>query len=131
MLTAHSLVHSEFSRRTSQAARAATHPLALGMSANAAAARVVDRPGIDLPETWRLLNSRGTHTLAGELSLLRARRSDVLVTKDSGGTYTWPKTQAAAELGEPAVVVRRPAGPADSPTVHNVDQAFGRIQAQR
>lgn len=87
-------------------------------------ARVVDEPDLEPPGPWRLVTSRGPYTLDGEHGLMREHRADVLVTKDAGGTYTWPKMVAARLLDVPVVVVRRPHGPAGTTTVHDVQEAL-------
>lgn len=85
--------------------------------------RVVDAPEVDAPGTWEVLRARGPFSFEGECDLLRSRSIDVLVTKDSGGP-TEAKLDAAAHLGVPVVVVRRPQVPSGVPVVTTVAEAF-------
>jgi precorrin-6A/cobalt-precorrin-6A reductase len=84
--------------------------------------RVVDLPEEEVPAMWQVVRARGSFTLDDELTLLRSRRIDVLVSKDSGGS-TDAKLDAAAALGVAVVMVRRPALPVGVPVVTSAADA--------
>ncbi len=81
--------------------------------------RVVE-PLADPPPAWTVVLDRGPYGEAGERRLLREHRVDVLLTKDSGGSYTQAKLAAAAAAGVPVVVVRRPPAETGVPTFDSV-----------
>ncbi|MDA0676317.1 MAG: cobalt-precorrin-6A reductase [Proteobacteria bacterium] len=75
-----------------------------------------------------LLLTRGPFTLAGERDLLRSRRIDTVVCKNSGGQATDAKLMAARELGLKVVMKRRPSRP-DVPTVASAEDAVARLES--
>jgi precorrin-6A/cobalt-precorrin-6A reductase len=86
--------------------------------------RVVDPPDLALPPAWRIVQDRGPYTLDGERALMAGHRTEVLVTKDSGGDLTRAKLDAADAHGVEVVVVRRPAEPAGADRVSDVPGAL-------
>jgi precorrin-6A/cobalt-precorrin-6A reductase len=71
--------------------------------------RTIDRPDdIELLPQHQLILERGPFDRAAELRLLRDERIDVIVSKNSGGAATYPKIEAARELGLAVVMIRRP-----------------------
>ncbi|TDU91883.1 precorrin-6A/cobalt-precorrin-6A reductase [Kribbella voronezhensis] len=93
-------------------------------------ARCVDPPE-PVPSWCEVVLDRGPYAVQDELELLRDRRIDVLVTKDSGGPMTSAKLEAARALGIPVVVIRRPPLPAGVTAVETVDQVVGRLTDRR
>lgn len=91
-------------------------------------ARMVEPPEPPMPQRIEVLLSRGPFTVDGELSLMRSREIDVLVTKDSGGSMTSAKLEAAQQLGIPVVIVRRPSLP-PAETVATVAEALAWLES--
>ena len=86
-------------------------------------ARVVDAPALAVPPSWTVLLSRGPYPVESERQIFADHDVDVLVTKDSGGSYTSAKLEVAAERGAAVVIVRRAAAPPDVPTVTDAPAA--------
>jgi precorrin-6A/cobalt-precorrin-6A reductase len=89
--------------------------------------RTVDPPTGPTPLRTTLLLDRGPYRLDGELALLREHAVTLLVTKDSGGSLTVAKLDAARELGIAVVVVDRPPLPAGVQAVPTVADALAQL----
>ena len=87
--------------------------------------RVVTAPESSLPRDHQLLLSRGPYRYDDERALMMQHRIQVVVTKNSGGTMTQAKLQAAQDLGIDVVMIRRPDLPNGVRTVATVDDAEG------
>ena len=86
--------------------------------------RSVDPPKpASLPQSHDVIAARGPFRLADELDLLRKHDITVLVTKDSGGTATADKLEAARMLGIRVIMVDRPPPPAGVRTVPDAPSA--------
>jgi precorrin-6A/cobalt-precorrin-6A reductase len=77
-----------------------------------------------LPPGATVITATGPFALADELALLREHRVDLLATKNSGGTATAAKLQAARRLGLPLRLLARPAPPQGLAVVGDVAQAL-------
>ncbi len=74
-------------------------------------------------KNFELLLSRGPFEVADERELLRDRRIDRIVCKNSGGTATQAKLIAARELGIKVIMKRRPPRP-NLPIAYTFDDAI-------
>ena len=74
-------------------------------------ARLIDPPQGLQPHNLILLQQRGPFDFDAELRLLKERKIDVIVSRNSGGSATYPKIEAARVLGLPVIMIGRPAKP--------------------
>jgi precorrin-6A/cobalt-precorrin-6A reductase len=83
--------------------------------------RTIDPPAAitGLP-SHRLILARGPFDVEAEIALMRDERVDLLVTKNSGGTATRAKIDAACALGIEVVMIERPVASGGFTTVDSV-----------
>lgn len=92
--------------------------------------RAIDPPdGLDALPLHELLLARPPFSTEGEERLMREKRIDFLISKNSGGQATHAKIVAARRLGLPVVMIRRPK-PAGTPTLNDPVQALAWIERQ-
>ncbi|MGF6723556.1 precorrin-6A/cobalt-precorrin-6A reductase [Paraburkholderia sp. GAS41] len=76
----------------------------------------------------RVIDARGPFSIEGERALFSASRTDVVISKNSGGLATEAKLEVARERGLPVIMLRRP----DLPSVEReFTQAVDLLDALR
>lgn len=86
--------------------------------------RFVDAPQEPLPfATGDVIVSRGPFAFADELEMMRSRRIEWVVARNSGGSGARAKIDVARELRLPVVMLRRPEMP-DRPRVESVAEVL-------
>lgn len=90
--------------------------------------RAIEAPTGQLPQHHEILLQRGPFDLKEELQLLREYSIDHIVSKNSGGSGTYTKIEAARLLGLPVVMVERPTKHT-VPAVETVDQVVTELAA--
>lgn len=83
-------------------------------------------PPLDVPDA-HYIEARGPFARDDERALLLAHRIDAILSKNSGGTATYGKIDAARALGIEVVMVARPARP-EVETVESVAQVLGWLE---
>jgi precorrin-6A/cobalt-precorrin-6A reductase len=93
-------------------------------------ARLIDPPQGARPHNLVLLQQRGPFDRDAELRLLKERKIDVIVSRNSGGSATYPKIEAARVLGLPVIMIGRPVKPAGQ-IVRSVEDAVAWLAHER
>lgn len=71
--------------------------------------RVIEPPAAeDLPPICEVFSARGPFTVDDEIALMRDKRIDIVVSKNSGGPLTYAKIEAARVLHLPVVMIAPP-----------------------
>ena len=82
------------------------------------------------PNRAHCVAARGPFDVDAEITLLQTHRIDTLVTKNSGGSATAAKLEAARRLGARVVMIDRPPSPAVA-TVDTVHAAIALLSSVR
>jgi precorrin-6A/cobalt-precorrin-6A reductase len=88
--------------------------------------RVIDEPNEKLPANSKLILKRGPFHLNDELQMLRNESISLIVSKNSGGTATYSKIEAARALRIPVVMIDRPRKQ-NIPTIARLDDVLLRL----
>ncbi len=75
------------------------------------AARMIERPAVDIAPHWQLILARPPFTVDEERTLFETQKTTHLVTKNAGGKLTVAKLVAARALRIPVVMIARPLKP--------------------
>jgi precorrin-6A/cobalt-precorrin-6A reductase len=88
--------------------------------------RAIDAPSETLPANSKLILKRGPFHLNDELQMLRTESISLIVSKNSGGTATYSKIEAARALRIPVVMIDRPRKH-NVPTVSQPDDVLQKL----
>jgi precorrin-6A/cobalt-precorrin-6A reductase len=71
--------------------------------------RLIDPPAAPIAlASFELISQRGPFDTAAEEALIRAHAIDVMISKNSGGSATYGKIEAARQLSVPVLMIRQP-----------------------
>ena len=90
--------------------------------------RTIEAPSLALPANATLLQTRPPHSLSAERDLMAREHITHLVTKNSGGSQTAAKLEAARDLGVAVIMIARPCYAAAA-EVGSVDAALAAVLA--
>lgn len=94
--------------------------------------RSIDAPDpASLPPNATILLDRGPFDVNSEAKLMRDDGITLLVSKNSGGSATYPKLEAARLLHIPVLMIDRPVVCSRPPTVETAQQAMAWLQAHQ
>ena len=91
---------------------------------------LIDPPQGGRPHNLVLLQQRGPFDFDAELRLLKERKIDVIVSRNSGGSATYPKIEAARVLRLPVIMISRPVKPAGH-IVRSAEEAVAWLTHER